>query len=99
MNPFAKKITIEYEDGSVKQAKGEDAKKIFEHWISLECFWANHGGTYAGPCLKLVKGKTNKRQKKPKLKPTKSVAPMIKYSRMGKIQILDENGKVIGGEG
>jgi hypothetical protein len=47
----AKLIRIEYDDGSVKEAVGEDAAKIMDHWIDCELFLANHGFAYSGPCL------------------------------------------------
>jgi hypothetical protein len=78
----AKKIRIEYEDGSVKEAIGEDAEKILQHWSNCEFFWANHGFEYSGPCLQEVKG--------PK-KPKKTGEKMIKYVKTGKLEILNPN--------
>jgi hypothetical protein len=51
----AKLIRIEYEDGSVREAVGEFAAKIMDHWIDCELFCANHGFLYSGPCLSEVR--------------------------------------------
>lgn len=59
----ATKITIEYEDGSIKEAVGEDAGKIMEHWVNCEVFWSIHGFEYKGPCLKEIKPKEEKKKK------------------------------------
>lgn len=50
--PKAKKIVIEYEDGTTKFAEGQDAAKIMDHWNGLESLAFVHGMTYHGPCLK-----------------------------------------------
>ena len=85
-----KKIRLEYEDGSVREAKGEDADKIWKHIQGTEDFWFIHGFVYDGPCMKEIK-----KAKKPKSEPEK----MIKKAPIGKIQFLNEKGEVIGEAG
>jgi hypothetical protein len=48
----AKRIVVEYEDGSVRSAKDTDAEKIMAWWNGCELFCANHGMKYDGPRLK-----------------------------------------------
>ena len=48
----ATRITVEYEDGSIQEAIGDDASKIMQHWISCEVICSVHGMEYNGPTLK-----------------------------------------------
>ena len=52
--PKVTKIRVEYDDGSAKEAIGDDANKIMEHWNAAEFMLYNHGQTYGGPCLEEV---------------------------------------------
>ena len=62
LNPKVTKIRVDYSDGSAREAVGDDADKIMEHWNGLEQFAWIHNMTYSGPCLEEVqkpKGKSN----------------------------------------
>ena len=54
-NPKAVRITVEYDDGVIREAIGKDATAIMEHWVGCELMAFNHGQIYKGPCLKEVK--------------------------------------------
>jgi len=53
--PRVVRITIEYEDGKVKQAKGPAADAIMRWWINCEVMQALHGHQYDGPTLEETK--------------------------------------------
>ena len=49
------RITYEYEDGSVREAVGDDAEAINQHIIAAETMNFVHGMQYGGPCLREIK--------------------------------------------
>ena len=52
----ATKIMVEYSDGSAREAVGDDAGKIMDHWCNCEVMASIHGQKeWAGPYLKEVK--------------------------------------------
>jgi len=52
--PKVTKIRIEYDNGSIKEAVGEDANTIMDSWNSLQFMAQNHGQKYSGPFMKEV---------------------------------------------
>jgi hypothetical protein len=49
------RITVEYDNGSMREAVGKDAAAIMEHWNSCEVMSYIHGQEYKGPVLKIKK--------------------------------------------
>jgi len=47
----AVRITVEYDDGSIREAVGGDATAIMEHWVGCEMMSYIHGQKYKGPVL------------------------------------------------
>ena len=49
------KIRVEYEDGTIKEAEGQDADAIMKWWNSCELMAFVHGSEFKGNPLKEVK--------------------------------------------
>jgi hypothetical protein len=49
------RITVEYSDGTIREATGKKANIIMEHWVSCEMMSFNHGQKYKGPFLEIKK--------------------------------------------
>lgn len=60
--PKIKKIRIEYDDGSVKESRGDEAEVIMKWWNSCENLAYIHGSQFQGKPLQLVK-KPRKKKK------------------------------------
>jgi hypothetical protein len=52
--PRVVRIEIEWEDGMVRRAEGDDADAIHDHWTDLEVLNHMHGFRYRGPVLREV---------------------------------------------
>lgn len=52
----AVRIEIEYEDGCIERAEGDDANEIVKSMGDAFAFRQNHGITYRGPQMRLVAG-------------------------------------------
>ena len=47
------RITVEYSDGSIREATGKNAVAIMKHWKDCETMAYLHGQEYKGPFLKV----------------------------------------------
>jgi hypothetical protein len=50
------RIEVEWEDGLVRRADGDDAQAIHEDWLDLSLLRQLHGGRYQGPIMRDVRG-------------------------------------------
>lgn len=55
--PLVIRITVKYDDGTVREASGPDAAKIMDWWQGIEGLAFVHGMRYEGPCLQEVRKK------------------------------------------
>lgn len=47
------RIEVEYSNGEIREANGEDAAKIMDWWQASEAMQYIHGARYTGPVLKV----------------------------------------------
>ena len=55
--PKVIRITVEYDDGMIREAVGKDAIAVMRHWHYCETLASDHGWNYKGPFLQEVKPK------------------------------------------
>jgi hypothetical protein len=55
VRPNAVRITIEYDDGEVREARGGDADAITRHLDACEAMARRQGMRYDGPPLRVVR--------------------------------------------